>query len=480
MKKVFATLAAAAMAISMCAFTACDVTIDGDLNGDNTGVVNPDNPNNNNNDNSNGTGTDGTGSGGGNTGTGNGGNNTDTEGGPGSGGSGSGNTDNDGIKPAQLIAILSKIDKDKLFGDTVNLGFIVDLESSIDQGEYLSANSSIDLEYKMSVSRENNTMAGYGEGTIKADYEDEKGPTSIDLDGAFYNDTEYVYAYADGTAMGHTLTEKDKVKINIAEIMEYFSEDDDYLSPSTSTFEADTSDEQSSSVLWLIYLLMNYEEMGVKITADTTDGIELKISLSEDTVWAAIDMALSSNEAETQEDEGEGDLAPALDVETIKEYVTFNNFLFDVYFAIDSDGAFESAKVEMDIDVEAEGALLDLLMTNSGNPDMKATVKGTVDIYTIDETITVPDEVTESEEYYDCTQTLIEMIESMLENDNNGGNDDKDDSGNSNLPNEDNNNDDNGGNNNDNNNDDKDENNNDNNNGDEFDERPQDGTHPED
>ena len=378
MKKIFASLAAIAVASAACAFTGCG---EDDNNKDNSenqpGITNPDDTENNRPE------------------------------------IGGGETDN-GIGVAGLMEILSGIDTEKLFGDCINLGLKVDIEAIINQGEAFDANGTIAADYKMSynrISEEEFTLAGCGEATVKAEYTVGDKTSAINIEGVMCHDIDYIYAYADGTALGMNFNKDEKIKINVNQVIDYlFSLCKVPDLPDDEDAPSEDEDEKS----WFGYLLMA-DEFGVKITADTADGTEVHVVIDEDAAMAIVSYAIIS-----MYDEKEVDISKIS--EAIEESITINTFNIDLYFSIDRDGAFEGAGVEIDVDAVVGGSLIDMMSEEDGTPDLSATVKGCVEVYLHDKTVTLSDEIKESEEYYDFTDDLLAMVDGYLNRDEEDGN----------------------------------------------------------
>lgn len=376
MKKVFAALAAAAMALTMCAFTGCgddDKTKGDDKKPD---ITNPDDTNK---------------------------------------GDGNGEGKDDLIEgnyeeltAEQLVILLQSIDPEKFFGDTIGIGLKAGLEATTvasfaDIGEVANVSGSLDLNYKLSVSESG--VGGYGTAAVKYDYESDDPDQadfvmSLDLLGTLYHDSEIVYASLAG------VQEEDmKVKINLPQLLDGLAsllpgDEEPGISVSPATYSA-AEDENvtEDGGLNFVTILGMASQLGVEVYADTTDGVKLKVSITEDTVWGVAGLILAENGDEEA-------------LAEIQEAVTVNNFQFDLYFALDKDGAFAGAGLAVDIDVEVSGSLFDeIFETSAGeNPNLAVCVKGSVEVYTHDDTVTVPDTLATDESYWDATDTVIEYL----------------------------------------------------------------------
>ena len=415
MKKVFATLAAAAMAFTMCAFTGCgNNENNNNNNNNNTDVTNPGEQNNNNNNN----------------------NNQNQE-----------EQKEDGVikgdykelTAEQLLALFTgenkKVDPEKFFGETVGLGVKAGLEATADNGAEGVATGSLALDYKMSFAldaEKNPVVGGYGTAKVKYDYDDpvnDEYDESYDLLGTLYHDAEVVYASLEGLKNEAGEDEDMKIKLNLPELFEGLmgllpgrsggekGPDTGDLTPAlyATAAEDETGDTDSDSegggftlesVLGMAYAL------GVKVYADTTDGVKLKVSVTEDTLWSIVAFVMEEDPAE-----------PSAEFTYVQEAITVNKFQFDLYFALDKDGAFAGAGLVAEVDVEAKGELFDELFEAKDSEDLAVKAKAFVEVYTHKDTVTVPDEVKNDDAYFEGTEFILGMLEELLGGDSESGND---------------------------------------------------------
>ena len=369
MKKIFAVLAAAAVAASTLAFAGCGKTAAEDVPQDTDSVYTPD------------TGVDDTAADENSTGETPVENNSDD------------NTPDDGIIPGnyreanalQVASALGRINANKL-REFSGLGLKTGISASAAAGDIVSAEASVVLDYKIGLS---DGIAGAGTATVKAVYSHRDYPenaVSIDLTGSVYNDLGFVYASAAGNVAGTVLTGDEKIKVNLQEILASLADNDSPASPSL--------DFGIGSFLNIANLIANSTEFGIKVYIDTDDGIKFKLSATEQTVWAAIESA-------------SGDV-PTAELETIKDSVLFNCFKFDIYFAIDGNGTFSRASIVRDIDATVDlSAVKDL-------PAFTVNVKGFSTVYDFDGEVILPDSVTDGY-YADITQTVLDLIEKYRE-----------------------------------------------------------------
>lgn len=361
MKKIFASLAATAMALTMCAFVGCGGDDDKKDNNDkdnNVGTVNPD---------------------------------------------GSISGDYQDVKPEDLATIIAGINPEKLFGDKINLGLLVDLKGSVDQGVYGSVSGSLNVDYKLAASVAG--IAGHGTASLKADYDikdtDEPVKDSINLTGEVWHDLEYVYAVADGKAPFLEDDEDYKAKIDIIQVLGamYGEGYEQFAMPYSAAPEAEDSITVGPSVEDIAEMLEMAEEYGVTVKADTSNGVALQISASKDTVWAIVEEIVSDELTSSQFTE-------------IKKAVTVNKFQLDLYLSLDKNGAFQAASVVVDVDVKLDVAKINAVIGGDTENVPVITIKlnGSVKVSTHNEKISIPSSV-KNDTYYDATQDVIDMLE---------------------------------------------------------------------
>lgn len=286
--------------------------------------------------------------------------------------------------PEELATIVNDIDADKIFGDStsLNLGVKTDLSASMDLAGMSSTSFSIGLDYKMSASEAG--INGQGSINFKSSETSGEQSESNEFSGTVYHGGDFVYA-----ASG-----EEKIKINMSELIAAFMPggNDEIITP-TSFYEA----QDAVSVAEVLAIM---QQFGVKITVDDSKGVKFKMSITEETIWKI---------AETEGGDNADQIAQ------LKELVTFNKFKFDLYFALDENGAFSAASFVTDIDATMNlGGAGSAPMAAAEAPALSIKVKGYAEIYTHNDTVTVPDTVTGDASYVDMTDALIEMIKGMI------------------------------------------------------------------
>lgn len=382
MKKIFAVLAAAAVAVSMLAFAGC---------GDSAAVSVPQNPDSSlapDTGREDGNGYDGNEAPDGEK-------NPDVGKAPVEDGVIEGNYRE--VNALQMASVLSRVNVNKL-KEVSGLGLQTGISGSFSMGDTVSANTSLILDYKLGLTEDG--IAGAGTATVKAEYSHSDYPdraVSVDLTGCLYYDLGFVYTSAAGNVAGTVLTGDEKIKINLQEILQTLSEGDAPPSPSWG-FDI-------GSFINVANLIANSSAFGVKAYVDTDDGIKFKLSITEQTVWAAFLTASSGELTDSQ-------------LEALKDNVLFNSFKYDIYFAIDGNGAFSRASVVSDIDVSVDlGALKDMIADGGEDlSDFSLNVKGFSTVYAFDDEVILPDTVTGGY-YVDITQNVLDFLEKYKKTD---------------------------------------------------------------
>ena len=295
------------------------------------------------------------------------------------------------VNAMQLAAVLGRINVNKL-KEVSGLAFETGISGSALIGDTVSVDTSFVLDYKIGLSADG--IAGAGTASIKADYSHSDYPdkaVSVDLNGSLYNDLGFVYASAAGNIAGTVLTGDERVKVNLQEILEAFKDSD---VPSTPSWGFDIG-----SFVNIANLIANTSAFGVKVYVDTDDGIKFKLSATEQTVWAAI---ISAN----------GDKLTEPKLETLKDGVLINSFKYDIYFAIDERGVFSRASVVSDIDVTVDFGAAGDKITEDGEilPAFTVNFKGFSTVYAFDGEVILPDTVTDGI-YVDITETVLNFLE---------------------------------------------------------------------
>lgn len=325
--------------------------------------------------------------------------------------------------PEQMGEILDNFFGDSGTGDSTgdktdvvnpNLGIKIDLSGSAYAENYMDISGSVKADFKENVTDKG--VFGKGEATVKASAKmvgvNEKDPTamadmfSIDASGVAYNDSNYIYAGATGKLNGEDLVANDmKVKINLAELAAGLGgASDKKPAPSNPASPSAADLTEASGAFDMATLLAMADEFGVVVSADVSDGLKVKISATEETVWKVVEFVFAQNDM------------PAADVATAvahyKSCVTVNKFTLDIYAAFNSSKTITGASVVIDVDVKVD--LAKLFEQQGQTLVLDAKVAGSIELYTHNDTVTVPASVATDKDYYDVTDMLLDMIGDMM------------------------------------------------------------------
>lgn len=300
----------------------------------------------------------------------------------------------------EMVEILKGIDTAKVLnlGDK-NLGLTVEASGEFAYGTVMSGNGSASAKLDLKLG-ENFDLTAAGEASAKASVsykpyaEEPAREIEVDLTGKAYVENSYVYAEAEGTLPFDEELEDATCKFNYQQVLGAVMGSIGNLGGSVSLVAA----EESAPVDPVQYVLALASQVGVKFYVDNSDGLKVKVSATQDTVFGVLDYVASQIEDEE---------APAMIAE-IKKSVTFNKFQFDVYFSLDKDGVFSEAGIDLDVDVKVAGELIQLISkSETAAPDFTAKAKLSVKLNTHNNKVTVPAGLAEDEKYYDITEEIL-------------------------------------------------------------------------
>ena len=284
------------------------------------------------------------------------------------------------------------------------------MEGAFAMGTMMSANGSVTADYKMYADATEYTA---GEGTVAVNAHTMsmmtgvKQENTVDISAKLYNGMETddsgnssMFMYGSITGLSDNAMNG---KIDINELMAALGGSSDEYSL-LDVVDGDDSDVSigGSAGIDIAGMITMAKQFDISMQFDTSDGVKGKISVTEDTIWKVL--AASEIDQET--------------ITMVQGLVTFNKFQFDVYFSIDKDGLFDRAGVVMDIDLKVDGSVLGMLpqaeASGTISNDITVSVKGSVEVSTFSDKITVPTTV---KAYDDMTGTVIEMIKNMMPGD---------------------------------------------------------------
>lgn len=316
-----------------------------------------------------------------------------------------------------MTTALSKIESDKMAGDPTatdykfGLEVASELKANIDLGAKGSFNMQYNEGYKCLTTKD--TVTGAGSSSMKLDMttteNNQPKTTKYDASLNLYNDAEYMYL--DATADNHNEDTTDdlaaKYKFNYTELVEYIASLGGITGmpdmPAALADAAPTTPETPSlPAEGGVDVLAMLNTLGVKSYVDNKDGVKLKFSVTEDTVWNILAL---SGEVE------------ASAIVVLKQAVTFNSFKLDAYFAIDNAGLFSAASVVMDIDAKYD---MSALLPDTAKAEaagevytMKLSGYFKVSAYT-GEAPVLPELIAHDVKYTDMTETVKETIGSLI------------------------------------------------------------------
>ncbi|MDE6442137.1 MAG: hypothetical protein K2L12_05255 [Clostridia bacterium] len=277
----------------------------------------------------------------------------------------------------EFSAAISSIDTDKAFSDensTPSFEILSKISTDITMGsEY--ANAELNLGYKLAFGEKD----FLGSGTVAVNSESKTGGTEIKQKYAatLFNDAEWAYA-----EIAKIPSVPSKYKIELGKLMP----------PTVNTLDGDAD---------LTEFFTTCETYKIQLGLNTSDGVKIKLSLTEETLWAILADADITEETIAQ----------------VKEIVTFNTFRLDMYLAFDKTGLFSQASIDMNIDIKINGdALEDILgqipeyTPGAISGDISIKLKGYLMVKTYDGTITLPEGIESDDTYIDITDSLGSII----------------------------------------------------------------------
>ena len=283
-------------------------------------------------------------------------------------------------------------------------------------GSVQSSNASGSFDLKVKLGEAGPTGAGWAKYNSKdvVSYGDQYSSTStVSFDGEAYLSNFVLYALGKGTqsykevANGETDEGSSKldgnVKIDINEIIKDLAGSSSSSNSGTfSATAADVSEDKEPS------LLDTLKEYGLKLTVDNKgNGVKFKLSATEKTVWIVAGMVLEGlGDAGIMED-----IVEDVTVADLQEAVKFNTFKLDAYLAIDGEGAITAASLDVDISVKIDlskfigGDSSDVSKASQADevPAVTLNLKAAVKLYTHSNDVTIPADLA-SKTYYDVTE----------------------------------------------------------------------------
>ncbi len=310
------------------------------------------------------------------------------------------------------------------------MGIKVKLNESLYCEGLMDITSSVSAEFKEKITETG--FVGAGSATVKAhvksmDFNTDGSSAStamtdkyaIDVTATAYNDSSFIYGGATGSVgtvsqttgkfETMTLPEGMKAKLNLVKLMEALgggSTGPEISTPASAIFETNDAFDMAA-------LLAMADQFSVKISADLSDGMKIKISATEETIWKIATVAFI--------EQGATETEASAKVAKIKGYVNVNKFTLDVYAAFDSSKTLTAASVVIDCDVKADMKIMNEFMPNGTAavadqklPDISMKVAGSVEIYSHNDNVELPANIATDASYADKTDDLIELISQMI------------------------------------------------------------------
>lgn len=310
------------------------------------------------------------------------------------------------------------------------MGIKVKLNESLYCEGLMDMTSSVSAEFKEKITETGFVRAGSA--TVKAhvksmDFNTDGSAAStamtdkyaIDVTATAYNDSSFIYGGATGSVgtvsqttgkfETMTLPEGMKAKLNLVKLMEALgggSTGPEISTPASAIFETNDAFDMAA-------LLAMADQFSVKISADLSDGMKIKISATEETIWKIATVAFI--------EQGATEAEASAKVAKIKGYVSVNKFTLDVYAAFDSSKTLTAASVVIDCDVKADMKIMNEFMPNGTAavadqklPDISMKVAGSVEIYSHNDNVELPANIATDASYADKTDDLIELISQMI------------------------------------------------------------------
>lgn len=295
----------------------------------------------------------------------------------------------------ELDTALDFIDTDKAFGDRkTDTGF--EVLSKLSMGftsNAMTIDLNTDIGYKLIMGE--NKLLGGGAASVKMNSKVGETETSGDYAATVYNDADW--AYAEITGIADTPL---KAKINF----------DKLLNPAPDLPGKEPGQEQTAPMAeeklpvpafdanTLIQTCKTYK---IGLGLDASDGLKIKASVTEDTVWAFLSEAEVSEESITE----------------IKKMISFNSFKLDAYLAFNKDGLFSQASLDMNIEIKVDGdkvaeILKDVISEIPGfsasmiSGEMTYKLSGYFTVKAYGGAVTLPESIATDVTYLDMTDLL--------------------------------------------------------------------------
>ncbi len=287
----------------------------------------------------------------------------------------------------ELSTAIADVDTEKVFEELTGFELDVNLSGSY-SANGTSADGSAKLGYKLVLTEE--AIAGKGDVSLKYNMTSGGTTTNGDYSATIYNDEDYAYAEIKGLPATIAPEGAFKAKLEYMSLVEDIIGQLPIAADTGSISSPNLPDDSDSDTVEtvpgdskLAEALEMLAEYKVKVGLDATNGFKLKISFTEESLWAII-------ESESR--------MPDEQIEQMKEAITFNKFVVDIYFALDAEGGFKQFSVNMDIDIFGDGAKL-----GKAGQNLTLKVNGYIALKAFGGDVALPGNIAEDVTYLDVT-----------------------------------------------------------------------------
>lgn len=277
---------------------------------------------------------------------------------------------------AALTSVQRAVENNTILGGDMeaadwSFGFDAGLDLDFDMtvsGAASTETVNIDLDAGYQLVIDNAGVAGAGNLSLSGDATNQ---TNIDYDVGLYNDVEYMYfdMSLNQSQMKFKMTWETLAKIadSAGSGSVAVPGTEAVLSAAADTGADNEGGQGSDSAVSadIAEIIAGLKEAGCKVYIDDSDGLKVKLSVSEDTV----DMILAGLGTE---------------LEGISEMISFSAFKLDLYFAMTADGVFSQVSADINIDMSMN-------LGNLGSYDIA--LSGGVYVKAYDGEVKLPDDL---------------------------------------------------------------------------------------
>lgn len=300
----------------------------------------------------------------------------------------------------QQIAI-SAIDLNSAFGENTEtgiaygFGFSSGFEGGFEIEDRFSFSFGAGCEYTITANlAETLELAGSGKAEVKysaattpmiGEPKTEEGSYSLKA----YNDSQSVYL--DLTSSGE---KSDKIKINVASLLEGVSELPDISLPDVGGLPEAGGKSDLNDILTV------FSDLGFEVYVDIENGLKIKISATTEVIADLIAGAISSLGGKLPEE-----LVPL--ISSVASSIKYTNFKYDLYFAFDTNGKFVEYSEDVDVVLTVDASAISM----PGVGKISASFKGGTRLKAYKGSVNLPSDLAEDESFTDYTDYIKDMID---------------------------------------------------------------------